>query len=101
MRTLSEAESRKVLEGYGIPLVESRTVRAAPDAVKAAEELGFPVVLKGAGDNLAHKTESGVVKAVDGMTYHIDEAENICINNSKCVKTVNIGSTTIPGIRVS
>lgn len=62
MRTLSEAESRKVLEGYGIPLVESRTVRAAPDAVKAAEELGFPVVLKGAGDNLAHKTESGVVR---------------------------------------
>jgi acetyl-CoA synthetase (ADP-forming) len=61
MRTLSEAESRKVLEGYKIPLVESRTVQSANQAAKAAEELGFPVVLKGAGRDLAHKTESGVV----------------------------------------
>ena len=61
MRTLSEAESRKVLAGYGIPLVESRIVQSASDAAKAAEEIGFPVVLKGTGKNLAHKTESGVV----------------------------------------
>jgi acetyl-CoA synthetase (ADP-forming) len=61
MRTLSEAESRKVLEGYKIPLVESRTVQSASDAAKAAEELGFPVVLKGTGKDLAHKTESGLV----------------------------------------
>jgi acyl-CoA synthetase (NDP forming) len=61
MRTLSESESRKVLEGYGIPLVESRTARSAAEAVKAAEQLGFPVVLKGTGSSLAHKTESGVV----------------------------------------
>jgi len=61
MQTLSEAESRKVLEGYGIPLVEGRTASSAEDAVKAAGELGFPVALKGAGSDLAHKTESGVV----------------------------------------
>ena len=61
MRTLSESESRKMLEGYGIPLVESRTVLSAEDAIEAAGDLGFPVVLKGAGSRLAHKTESGVV----------------------------------------
>ena len=61
MRTLSEAESRKILESYGIPLVESRTIRSAEEAAKAAENLGFPVVLKGTGKDLAHKTESGVV----------------------------------------
>jgi acetyl-CoA synthetase (ADP-forming) len=61
VRTLSEAESRKVLAGYDIPLVESRTVQTATDAAKAAEDLGFPVVLKGAGKDLTHKTESGVV----------------------------------------
>lgn len=61
MRTLSETESRKVLEGYSIPLVESRTVRSASDAAQAAEEIGYPVVLKGTGKHLAHKTESGVV----------------------------------------
>lgn len=62
MRTLSEAESRKVLEGYGIPLVESRTVQSAAEAAQAAEEIGFPVALKGTGKDLAHKTESGVVR---------------------------------------
>ena len=61
MRTLSEAESRKVLEGYGIPLVETRMVRSAADAAKAAEEIGFPIVLKGTGKNLAHKPESGAL----------------------------------------
>ena len=45
VRTLSEDESRRVLEIYGIPLVESRTVQSSPEAVSAAEEIGFPVVL--------------------------------------------------------
>jgi acetyl-CoA synthetase (ADP-forming) len=61
VRTLSEAESRKILQGYGIPLVESRVAASAAEAVKTAEEIGFPVVLKGSGRDLAHKTESGVV----------------------------------------
>lgn len=61
MRTLSEEESRRLLAGHGIPLVDSCTARSAADAVKAAEEFGFPVVLKGTGRDLAHKTESGVV----------------------------------------
>jgi succinyl-CoA synthetase beta subunit len=60
-RTLSEDESRRVLEAYGIPLVESRTVHSDKDAVTAAGEIGFPVVLKGTGKELTHKTESGVV----------------------------------------
>jgi acyl-CoA synthetase (NDP forming) len=61
VRTLSEEESRKILGAYGIPLVESRTVRSAEEAVKAAGELGYPVAVKGTGSDLAHKTESGVV----------------------------------------
>jgi acetyl-CoA synthetase (ADP-forming) len=61
VRTLSEDESRKILEAYGIPLVESRTALSDKDAVTAAGEIGFPVVLKGTGKELAHKTESGVV----------------------------------------
>ncbi len=61
MRTLSEAESRRLLAEHGIPLVESRTVQSSSQAARAAEELGFPVVLKGTGRDLAHKTESGLV----------------------------------------
>ncbi|MBN2498606.1 MAG: acetate--CoA ligase family protein [Deltaproteobacteria bacterium] len=61
-KTLSEDESRQVLEGYGVPLVESFQVSSLDEAVARAAELGYPVVLKGSGSRLAHKTESGVVR---------------------------------------
>lgn len=61
-RTLSELESREVLAAYGIPLVPARSVASAAEAVRAAQEFAGPVVLKGIGRQLAHKTESGVVK---------------------------------------
>jgi succinyl-CoA synthetase beta subunit len=62
IRTLSEADSRRVLEAYHIPLVASQKVGSPAQAVTAAKGLGFPVVLKGTGSQLAHKTESDVVR---------------------------------------
>jgi acetyl-CoA synthetase (ADP-forming) len=61
-KSLSEEDSRQVLAGYGVPLVESRLVRSAEAAREAARELGYPVVLKGTGALLAHKTEADVVR---------------------------------------
>jgi len=60
--TLSEDDSRKVLEAYGLPLVPSRRVGSLDEAQAAARELGFPVALKGTGARLAHKTEADVVR---------------------------------------
>jgi acetate---CoA ligase (ADP-forming) subunit beta len=62
LTTLSEDDSRKVLEAYGLPLVPSRRVGSLDEAQAAARELGFPVVLKGTGPRLAHKTEADVVR---------------------------------------
>ncbi len=61
-RTLSELESREILASYGIPLVPARSAASASEAVRAAAEFAGPVVLKGVGGSLAHKTEAGVVK---------------------------------------
>lgn len=61
-RVLSELDSRKLLENYGIPLVPARSVSSAAEAAAAARQYGFPVVLKGVGEKLAHKTEAGVVR---------------------------------------
>lgn len=76
MRTLSEAESRKILEGYGIPLVESRMVESSSNAIQAAEAFGFPVVMKGTGKDLAHKTESGLVFLNLTDTAAVEKAYN-------------------------
>ena len=62
MVNLSESESKKLLAGYGIPVVKE-VVAADPDgAVRAAQEMGFPVVVKGHGTRLSHKSERGLVR---------------------------------------
>ena len=53
-------DARALLEAYGIPMVGERVVESADDAVSAAAELGYPVVVKTAAAG-AHKTESGGV----------------------------------------
>jgi succinyl-CoA synthetase beta subunit len=62
MPTLSEAESTRRLGAHGVRFPDERQVAAPDEAVSAAEELGFPVVLKLGGDGIAHKTERGLVR---------------------------------------
>jgi acetate---CoA ligase (ADP-forming) len=55
--------TRRLLSAYGLPLVSECRVASVDDAVMAAEELGYPVVVKTAEAG-AHKTERGGV-AID------------------------------------
>lgn len=61
-RTLSEADSKNLLAGYGLPLALERVVSTPQAAAEAATEIGFPVVAKLCGDAIAHKTERGLVR---------------------------------------
>ena len=58
---LSEHESKKILHAYGIPVVQETVAKTIGDAVEAASQIGFPIVLKGLGARLTHKTERGLV----------------------------------------
>lgn len=49
-------------DDWGLPLVEGEAVTNAADAVKVAERLGYPVVVKVISPGLAHKTELGGVR---------------------------------------
>ncbi len=60
-KTLSEHESKQILHAYGIPVVQETVAATEEDAVAAALEIGFPIVLKGLGARLTHKTERGLV----------------------------------------
>ncbi|MDQ1456622.1 MAG: hypothetical protein QOH28_2242, partial [Actinomycetota bacterium] len=62
MPTLSEAASKELLAQYGIPVLDERTAADSVGAVAAADELGYPVVVKLCGDAIAHKTERGLVR---------------------------------------
>lgn len=61
-QSLNEAESKQLLRCFGIPLVTESVTTSAGQAVAVARELGFPVVLKGLGRQLTHKTEKGLVR---------------------------------------
>jgi acetate---CoA ligase (ADP-forming) subunit beta len=61
-RTLSEAESKRVLAAHGVPVVDERVVADADAAAAAADALGYPVVAKLCGAGIAHKTERGLVR---------------------------------------
>jgi succinyl-CoA synthetase beta subunit len=60
--TLSEADSKRLLARYGVPVLDERTAAEAGAAVAAADAIGYPVVLKLCGERIAHKTERGLVR---------------------------------------
>jgi acyl-CoA synthetase (NDP forming) len=60
--TLSEAASKQLVRQYDVPVLEERTASDGAGAVRAAEAIGYPVVLKLCGDTIAHKTERGLVR---------------------------------------
>ena len=62
VRTLSEPESKDLVAAYGVPVPGEATAEDAPAAADAADALGYPVVVKLAGDAIAHKTERGLVR---------------------------------------
>lgn len=59
---MSEADSKALLASHGLPVNAEREVRSAADAAAAADEIGYPVVVKLCGEAISHKTERGLVR---------------------------------------
>ncbi len=61
-RWLTAAETSSLLSEYGLEVLPTLTAATPAEAARRAAELGFPVVLKGAGPSILHKTELGAVR---------------------------------------
>jgi acetyltransferase len=59
---LTEFESKQVLAAYGIPVAQTIIATDAAAAVKAAGQIGYPVVLKVYSETITHKTDVGGVQ---------------------------------------
>jgi acyl-CoA synthetase (NDP forming) len=57
----SESDVKELLAGYGLPAPSERVASTAEEAVEAAREIGFPVVLKISSPDVVHKTDAGGV----------------------------------------
>jgi acetate---CoA ligase (ADP-forming) subunit beta len=74
MPTLSEAASKELLAGFGVPFPPEHVVSSADDAVDAADDLGYPVVVKLGGDAISHKTERDLVRLGLGSPGQVRDA---------------------------
>jgi acetyltransferase len=59
---LDEYESKKWLRAMGLNVVREITADDLQGTLKAAEKIGYPIVLKGRIEGKIHKTEAGLVK---------------------------------------
>lgn len=68
---LTEFESKEVLAAYGIPTVPTVIARTEDEAVKAADGMGYPIVLKLFSETITHKTDVG------GVQLNLRDAEAV------------------------
>lgn len=59
---LTTEEADSLLGAIKVPIVESRVARTAEDAVKLAQQIGYPVAVKLASRTILHKTDMGGVR---------------------------------------
>ena len=59
---LTEAESKQLLQHYDVPVVDEVVATSMDELFLKAERKVYPLVLKGLGTRLTHKTERGLVK---------------------------------------
>ncbi|MFP4608027.1 MAG: acetate--CoA ligase family protein [Candidatus Natronoplasma sp.] len=69
--TLIESEARDVLRYAGIQIAEGRVVKDIDDCVKAAEKIGYPVVLKVVSEDIIHKMDLG------GVVVGLEDEEEV------------------------
>ncbi len=60
--SIGDSEARQILTAYGLQIPQSEIAANPDEAVKIANQIGFPVVLKIASPDILHKTDVGGVK---------------------------------------
>jgi acetyltransferase len=58
---MTEYEAKQFLANYEIPVIKNDLARNEKEAVKMAEEIGYPLVMKIASPDILHKTDVGGV----------------------------------------
>ncbi len=65
---------RKVLQVANIPMAEGKVVRSLEECLDAAENIGYPVVLKVVSEDIVHKMDVGGIAVDLENKYEVEEA---------------------------
>jgi acyl-CoA synthetase (NDP forming) len=108
---INEADAKRILGDAGIPFAPERVARSRDEAVAAAKEIGFPVVLKVLSRDIAHKSEAGgvvlglrdadeVALAYDQMMTRVrQQAPKAHIEGALVARMIEGGVETVIGVK--
>jgi len=80
---LSEHQSKELLSLYGIPVTREQVVTSPHEAIRFAEEIGFPVVLKIDSPDILHKSEARAIRLGVGSKEEILQCYDEIIKNAE------------------
>ncbi len=76
-RTLNENQAKSWLAREGLTIPDARVAQTVQTAIKAAQEIGYPVVVKALCEQITHKTESGAV------SLNVGQAEEVAVQTQR------------------
>jgi len=80
---LLEEEGLEVLQAYGFPLPKNSLAKNETEAVKIANKIGYPVVMKIASPQIIHKSDAGGVKVNLTNDNEVKTSFKAIIKNAK------------------
>ena len=97
-------EGRAVMDACGVRMPKSRVARGIDDAVRAAHEIGYPVVMKVVSKDIIHKSDAGGValdlvddsEVVDAFQAIMDSCR--AFNPRAVIEGVEVGQMVKGGV---
>jgi len=80
---LTEIEAKEVFSAYGLPVTTTFLAKSENDAVKIANDIGYPVVMKIVSPDILHKSDAGGVKVNIKDDHAARDAYHTIMRNAK------------------
>ncbi len=79
---LDEYKAKQLIASYGIPITEEILAANSTEALAAAEQIGYPVVLKACHFSIQHKTGKGLISLNLKNEEEVKEAFEMIVANA-------------------
>jgi acetyltransferase len=94
--SMSEDEGYQVLKGYDVPVPPTEVAKTPEEAVELAKGMGYPVVLKVASAEIAHKSDAGgIAVGMDSDRSVRDNFEFIMRNVRQRMPRARVDGVTV------
>ena len=84
--SLTEIEAKQVFAAYGLPITHNYLAKNVDEAIKHANTIGYPIVMKIVSPDILHKSDAGGVKVNIKDEAGVREAFATIMKNAKAFK---------------